>query len=424
MTTTLLWFRNDLRLTDNRVLAAALIGASQLLPVYCRAPDEDTTWGFPRIGPHRRRFLDDTLRDLQQRLRALGSDLLVLDGRAQVLLPALAREHGVGTIHAEEIPAPEEQDEINALREAGLTVRTHWQSSLLDPSRLPFRPAQVPEVFTRFRNDVERAGIQPWPPLAAPTALPPLPSGLVCPALPSPDADRDDPRSAFPYRDPAWCGGETAALAHIERYFGGRLPTTYKATRNGLTGLDYATKLSPWLASGALSPRTVFAALRAHEARCGESDGSYWIWFELLWRDHFRLLHVRHGRRLYRARGLGDQPPPRHHAGRFDAWREGRTGQPFIDAAMRDLAATGFLSNRMRQNVASYLIHDLGGDWRAGAAWFEACLIDYDACSNQGNWLYLAGRGTDPRGSRRFNPDKQAGDYDADGAYRRLWATS
>jgi len=88
---------------------------------------------------------------------------------------------------------------------------------------------------------------------------------------------------------------------------------------------------------------------------------------------------------------------------------------------MRELAATGYLSNRMRQNVASFWVHDLQGDWPAAAAWFESQLIDYDVYSNQGNWLYLAGRGTDPRGTRRFSPEKQAKDYDADGAYRRLW---
>jgi deoxyribodipyrimidine photo-lyase len=92
-----------------------------------------------------------------------------------------------------------------------------------------------------------------------------------------------------------------------------------------------------------------------------------------------------------------------------------------VDAGMHELAATGYLSNRLRQIVASYLIHDLACDWRAGAAWFEAQLIDFDVYSNQGNWLYIAGRGTDPRGGRRFNPQKQAHDYDPDGHYRALW---
>ncbi|MDI3515076.1 MAG: cryptochrome, partial [Rhodocyclaceae bacterium] len=229
--------------------------------------------------------------------------------------------------------------------------------------------------------------------------------------------------ASFPWWQPAFAGGERAALAHLARYFASGRPQRYKATRNGLSGIDFSSKFSPWLAQGALSARVAFAALRRHEAERGVSEGSYWLWFELLWRDYFRFLHLRHGRRLYRARGLDDRAPrPAHDAAAFAAWCEGRTGHAFVDAAMRELAATGWLSNRMRQVVASYLIHDLGCDWRAGAAWFEARLVDYDVYSNQGNWLYIAGRGTDPRGGRRFDPDRQAAIHDADGAYRASWA--
>lgn len=421
----IVWFRQDLRLIDNRVLLAAASGCQALLPVFCLPPAELTPWGFVRVGRHRQCFLTDTLIDLQQGLRACGSDLLILQGRAQDLLPALARELGCTGIHAEDIPAPEEQAAVAALRAAGLSVYVQEQSALLAAEQLPFSPTSVPDVFTRFRREVEQASVCPRLPLPAPVILPPLPSGITLPTLaPLCEAEADDPRSAFPFRQGRCRGGETAALAHVAQYFAGPLPHDYKATRNGLTGIDYSSKLSPWLALGAVSPRTVFAALQAHEARHGASDGSYWLWFELLWRDHFRLLHRKHGRRLYGGGGLGGQPPPPHHAGRFAAWAEGRTGEPLVDAGMRDLAATGFLSNRLRQVVASYFIHDLGGDWRVGAAWFESQLVDYDVCSNQGNWLYLAGRGTDPRGSRRFNPQKQAADYDADGRYRRLWGTA
>ncbi|HRV77969.1 MAG TPA: FAD-binding domain-containing protein, partial [Thauera sp.] len=229
--------------------------------------------------------------------------------------------------------------------------------------------------------------------------------------------------ASFPWWWPDFAGGEGAALAHLARYFASDRPQHYKATRNGLSGVGFSSKFSPWLAQGALSPRVAFAALRRHEAAQGVSEGSYWLWFELLWRDYFRFLHLQHGRRLYRARGLNAAaPPPAHDPAAFVAWCEGRTGHAFIDAGMRELAATGWLSNRMRQVVASFLIHDLGCDWRAGAAWFEAQLVDYDVYSNQGNWLYIAGRGTDPRGGRRFDPDRQAATYDADGAYRTRWA--
>ncbi len=471
--TLIYWFRNDLRLGDNLALVEACGAAACVLPVYCHDPaaDAPTRWGFVRRGPHRRAFLAAALDDLDAQLRARGSRLLQLRGEPAEVLPALALAIGANTVVCEEIAAPEEQDAVAALRAAGLTVRTVWQSSLLDPAALPFAVERLPKVLTDFRRAVEAAGQQPPAPLAAPAALPPLPDPVILPphflfepahvaparsgAGRDPAAQTssacglsaaDDPglhhscmaagafeplrmgdralaRASFPWWQPGFAGGERAALAHLARYFGSDLPKHYKATRNGLSGIDFSSKFSPWLAQGALSPRVALAALRRHEAAQGASEGSYWLWFELLWRDYFRFLHLQHGRRLYRARGLNEAaPPPAHDPAAFAAWCAGHTGHDFIDAGMRELAATGWLSNRMRQVVASYLIHDLGCDWRAGAAWFEAQLVDYDVYSNQGNWLYIAGRGTDPRGGRRFDPDRQAATYDADGRYRRLWS--
>ena len=447
MSTVIFWFRSDLRLHDQPALAAALAsGATHLLPVVCLAPaDEATPWGFGRVGPHRQAFVAAALRDLGSRMAALGNPLQVCRAVPAVALPVLARAVGASTVVCEEIAAPYEQAEVAALRAAGLAVHTVWHSSLLNPAELPWPAAELPGVFSPFRHAVERAGIVPPQPLPVPASL--LPPPGVAPdvlkaagALPSPGqgagqgADVDasatttsagrDPRSSFPYGTPACDGGETAALAHLAQYLARKLPHSYKTTRNGLTGLDYSSKLSPWLATGALSARQVFAELKTFEREHGANDGTYWLWFELLWRDYFRLLHLQHGRALYRARGLSAVPLAPHNARGFERWCQGRTGEPLVDAAMRELAATGTLSNRLRQVAASYLIHDLRGDWRAGAAWFEAQLVDYDVYSNQGNWLYIAGRGTDPQGGRRFNPVKQAHDHDADGTYRRMWSMS
>ena len=378
------------------------------------------------MGPHRRRFLADTVTDLRQQLQARGSELRVCTGPAAPALLALARHTGADTVVCEAIEAPEEQAAVAALRAGGLEVHTVWQSSLLHPDDLPWPAAAVPEVFTAFRQGLERAGVRPRPTLAAPQTLPAPPPGL--PASPStapPATPHADPRSAFPYTESHCRGGETAALAHLRRYLARGLPHHYKHTRNALMGLDFSSKWSPWLASGALSPRTALEALRAFEAEHGASESSYWLWFELLWRDHFRCMHLRHGRALYRSRGLSPRPQHQavqHDAAAFERWCAGRTGEAFVDAGMRELLATGYLSNRMRQVVASFLIHDLGCDWRAGAAWFESQLIDFDIYSNQGNWLYIAGRGTDPRGGRRFDVQRQAPTHDPDGAYRRLWA--
>ena len=430
MSTVIFWFRSDLRLHDQPALAAALrSGATHLLPVFCHpAPHETMRWGFARVGTHRRAFVQDAVQALGSRLAALGNPLVQLQGSPATAIPALAQAAGVTQIICEDIAAPYEQDEVAALRAAGLQVRTVWQSSLLEPGALPWAPQDLPGVFTAFRQAVERKGVQPPAPLPEPATLLPPPDlhgpGSAAPTPAAHSAGATDERSSFPYGLPAFHGSEAAARAHLAQYLARKLPHSYKATRNGLTGVDYSSKFSPWLATGALSARQVMAELRVFEQAHGANDGSYWLWFELLWRDYFRFLHLQYGRALYAGQGLSDLPAPTHNAQGFARWCEGRTGEPLIDAAMRELATTGYLSNRLRQVVASYLIHDLHGDWRAGAAWFESQLVDYDPYSNQGNWLYIAGRGTDPRGGRRFNPQKQAQDHDANGSYRRMWGAA
>ena len=431
MSTLIYWFRNDLRLRDNPAFAQACAGATRLVPVFCHAPPRQSRWGFARIGRHRAHWLDATLAALERRLKAHGSSLIHLHGAPADVLPALLRSVGASAVFCEEIAAPEEQGDVDALRAAGVPVNATWQSTLLDPANLPFAAQGLPADFTRFRQAVEHAAALPAPAQAAPSCIPPLPAlpAWACAAsasAPPPPVAAADRRASFPATLPAFAGGEEAALARLHYYVGGALVATYKATRNGLSGLDFSTKLSPWLSIGALSARTVHAALLRAEAAHGASEGTYWLWFELLWRDYFRFLHLKYGVQLYRARGMADAPPAAApDANANDAallrWREGRTGEALVDAGMHELAATGYLSNRMRQIVASYLIHELAGDWRAGAAWFEAQLIDYDVYSNQGNWLYIAGRGTDPRGGRRFNPARQAREHDPLGHYQQLW---
>lgn len=439
------WFRNDLRLDDNPAFAHACRTGVQLLPVFCHDPASDqlTPWGFVRSARHRRDFLNDTLDDLSRQLAARGSCLLQLYGQAQELLPQLARAIEATGLVCEAIAAPQEQAEIAALRAAGMTLELFWQSTLLNPADLPFTFERLPDMFTAFRQAVEKAGVTGRAPEEPPASVPPLP---LLPKLmaslqdarqrpPAPASASTllrpppDQRSSFPYQNSAFGGGESAARRHLDRYFSSKLPLSYKTTRNGLSGIDYSSKFSPWLASGALSPRRTYAALKHFEAEHGANDSTYWLWFELLWRDYFRFLHLKYGRKLYRAQGLGlttaqdteSRPARSHDEAAFGRWCAGTTGEPLVDAGMKDLQATGYLSNRLRQIVASYLIHDLGCDWRAGAAWFESQLLDYDVYSNQGNWLYLAGCGTDPRSGRRFNPQKQARDYDPAGHYQMLW---
>ncbi|CAO1625863.1 unnamed protein product [Parajaminaea phylloscopi] len=255
--------------------------------------------------------------------------------------------------------------------------------------------------------------------------------------------------SAFPLR-----GGESSALERLEWYFiRGKSPDStswgkadpppvhrYKQTRNNLIGHAYSTKMSPFLAYGSISPRQIWSALMHHESIFGEDQNIYWVKFELLWRDYFFFVAEKFGDLLFHLGGfeLATDPPQakkKLEPGWWKTWDanngdpehemtrmlEGRTGIPFIDANIRELRESGFVSNRGRQNIASYVAHDLGYDWRIGAEFFQSYLIDYDATSNYGNWAYVAGVGNDPRASRRFNIIKQAKDYDSHGEYVKTW---
>jgi deoxyribodipyrimidine photo-lyase len=153
---------------------------------------------------------------------------------------------------------------------------------------------------------------------------------------------------------------------------------------------------------------------------------TYWVFFELLWRDYFRAVSLKYGTALYTEQGLLTKRPKRQsplakELENFKKWREGSTGQTLVDACMNELRRTGFLSNRGRQIAAGFLIHSLHVRWTWGAWHFESMLVDYDPSSNWGNWAYLAGVGNDLRGQRIFNLDKQAHTFDPNGEYQKRW---
>ncbi|MFZ4119313.1 MAG: DASH family cryptochrome [Polynucleobacter sp.] len=436
MNTALYWFRSDLRLEDNPNFLSACKATDGLLPIYAHAPQESLLWGFDRIGRHRQQFLRDALSDLRRKLEQLGSNLLELQAppggsiSTVDLVMELAQRYGIKTIYCEVIQAPEEMQALALLKKAGFTVHAELESTMIAVHDLPFTPDAMPDQFTQFRSKIEKAKHLFTDPVLAPSRIPPLPGDFKRSAVADAQSSvktesfgksNGHPHSSFPHCSEACRGGTSAAEGHLRQYLARALPHSYKVTRNQLHGLDYSSKLSPWLALGSISARSVMKQLKQFESERGANEGSYWLWFELLWRDYFRILHLKYGKQLYCASGLNQSEKPIHNARGFQHWCSGTTGESIVDAGMRELRATGYLSNRLRQVVASYLIYDLHSDWRAGAAWFESQLLDYDVYSNQGNWLYIAGRGTDPRGGRRFNPQKQAQDHDANGSYRALW---
>ncbi|CDS00060.1 related to Deoxyribodipyrimidine photo-lyase [Sporisorium scitamineum] len=391
---------------------------------------------------------------------------------------------------------------VEKLQGSGVPVQFVHEKTLIHPSDLPFESSETPDVFTPFRKKVEALGPKMVRPVKhSPSKFKPFPANVpstpdyaldvsyevdvdgLTPRAPETKDKQEGqvsfhdilrflltplndsqlpptleasallqqrhPASAFPLR-----GGESSALDRLDWYFvrgksadslrwGKADPppvARYKQTRNNLIGHAYSTKMSPFLAYGSISPRQIWEALDDHEKKFGEDQNTYWVRFELLWRDYFFFVAEKFGHLLYDLGGFERATDPRQAAKKMEDgwWRkwdplkdgpehemtrllDGRTGIPFIDANILELRESGFMSNRGRQNVASFLSKDLGYDWRIGAEFFQSHLIDYDPTSNYGNWQYVAGVGNDPRASRQFNTVKQAKDYDSHGDYVKMW---
>jgi deoxyribodipyrimidine photo-lyase len=424
----LLWYRNDLRLHDHQPLTQALQTGASVIPLYCFDDRQfgQTRFGFPKTGVFRAQFLLESVADLQHSWQTHGSNLVVRRGFPELIIPELVDRLEITDVYYyREVTSEElavEQALAASLTAANVNLRSFWGQTLHHIDDLPFPLVDLPELFTKFRKDIERE-CQIQPDLATPASLPPLSVDLDLGNLPSLadlglEAPQFDARGVLAYH-----GGETAGIDRLHEYIWQRdRLRIYKETRNGMLGADYSSKFSAWLALGCLSPRYIAAQVKKYEDERIENDSTYWLIFELLWRDYFRFICAKHGHKIFSRSGLqGVDLNWQQDWKRFDLWREGKTGFPLVDANMREIAATGYMSNRGRQNVGSFLTKNLGIDWRMGAEWFESLLIDYDVCSNWGNWNYTAGVGNDPRGFRFFNIIKQSQDYDREGKYVKHW---
>ena len=193
----------------------------------------------------------------------------------------------------------------------------------------------------------------------------------------------------------------------------------YKQTRTGLVGTDYSSKFSAWLSDGSLSAVTIYHEIKKYEEEFGANDSTYWLIFELLWRDFFRYVSLQYKDLIFWKSGINYQKYfAENNKTLIQKWKDGETDSDFVNANMFELKNTGWMSNRGRQNVASYFCKILKQNWRIGAAYFEEMLIDYDVHSNYGNWMYLAGVGND-NGDGTFNPEKKEEMYDAKEEFRK-----
>jgi deoxyribodipyrimidine photo-lyase len=411
----LVWFTEDLRLDDNETLLKAIEENEEVLPVYFWAEHEKKSqFGILRIGDTRKEFIQESLANLQQQLHAIGGSLLVLSGNPEDLMTDLCKQFGIRKVYAKKQVGSEEKSTQllvkQRLLEISVDFETYSTSTLFHPDDLPFSVRDIPLLFTKFRKLAEKESIvrSPFNP----------PKRIAVPLFEQFSMERTLSSK------PAWLqGGEGHALQRLHHFiWDSQAIKTYKETRDQLAGLDFSTKFSAWLSLGCISPRRIFPEIKRFEHQVLANDSTYWVIFELLWRDFFRFSFKKYPKAYFQLHGLDQHARYTHFDERkFEAWTQGKTSEALINAGMNELRETGFVSNRMRQILASYWVFGMQQDWRYGAAWFEYCLVDYDVASNWGNWAYIAGVGNDNRGGREFNVEKQMQLFDRDGAYREKW---
>ncbi|MFQ3341549.1 MAG: deoxyribodipyrimidine photo-lyase [Flavobacteriaceae bacterium] len=426
MKTALVWLRNDLRFQNQQSFFKACEDFDRVVAYYTFEPKdyEDSVWGFKKTGQFRAKFLLETLHTLKGELEQNNISFIVEKRTAVEGIPFWIKQLEAKALFFQKEWTQEEtliSDAVCERLSDKVEIISHYDQFLFHPEDIPMEVDSIPQVFTAFRKKCEKyseikACIE-TPKILDDTSL--LEDTTSIPVLEDFgfSSFETHPNTAFPFK-----GGTASAGEHLDQYFWNtKRLSYYKQTRNGLMGTNYSSKFSPWLANGSLSPRMIYWEVMRYEKEIDKNDSTYWLIFELIWRDYFKYISLKHGNSIFHLGGIlaKDYSWNLSHKS-FQNWINGKTIEPFVNANMIELKKTGFMSNRGRQNVASFFAKNMMMDWRMGAAYFEHKLIDYDVHSNWGNWMYLAGVGNDPR-DRKFNVKRQAERYDPKGQYQKLW---
>lgn len=423
----ILWFNNDLRIRDNESLFKIMQEDLPFLAVYIFAESffSSTQYGFKKIGKFRAKFLLETVIDLENNLNQKNIPFIKKFGQTQDIFKQISEYFDVKKIFCQREWTKEEIELENQIKPIFPNVK--WVKSysqiLLEPNLVKEKLDKIPLLFTTFRQKIEKdfkiRNEFDTENLVYDKSILDLKinsDNITLQTLGFDDFEMHQ-STAFPFS-----GEEKNGLQRLNNYFfETKNLSRYKETRNGLIDEDYSSKFSAWLANGSLSAVSIFHEIKKYEAQFGSNESTYWLVFELLWRDFFKYTSMQFRDKIFQQKGILEQDYEWKSDERLvNQWINGETDSDFINANMLEIKNTGWMSNRGRQNVASYFCKILKQDWRIGAAYFEEMLIDYDVHSNYGNWMYLSGVGNDPR-SRTFNAEKQAEQYDSEHKFRDLW---
>lgn len=386
-------FRNNLRIEDNHSLFYACKENSHILALYSLELLQGSIFGFKKCEIFREKFIKESLLNLQKNLLNYNINLC-FTASIENSLKKLSKLFDI-TIYFDEEVGVEEK-----IFEKKLKIYKHksyFFQTMIEPFNFDYKKS-----FSNFRNKAEKLPI-----------LYPLVDIQKKIFVEFETVKIDIPQVNITNKNAILLkGGESEALNHLQNY----LPKIheYKKTRNEMIGFTNSTKFSPYLASGCISARKIYHEIKKQEERTYKSDSSYWIYFELLWRDFFHLVMKQSQGKLFLKSGIKEiNYNFRDDKKSLDEFFSANTKVDLIDASINELKTTGWLSNRNRQIVASYFVKNLGLDWRFGAAFFESFLIDYNPASNYGNWAYQAHVGNDSS-YRLFDIPKQIFMYNGD----------
>jgi deoxyribodipyrimidine photo-lyase len=419
---TLVWLRQDLRLEDHPALQAALRRGGPVVPLFVWSPEEEAEWP---PGGASRWWLHQSLTRLGEAFAQAGSALVIRRGASLTEITTVAREAGCGAVYwsRRHEPAALDRDEAvqKALRTAGFEAESFDGALLHEPETIRNKSGKPFQVFTPFWRTC-LAAPEPAEPRLTPRVLP-APSRRPV-SLPLAALDLEPKRNWAGGLRAAWQPGSAGAAAELKRFLeDGLLAYAEGRNRPDLVG---TSRLSPHLHFGEISPRQVWHAVRrfAQARSIPETTWRAWQFLaEIGWREfaHHLLRHFPHTPRQP-LRPEFARFPWRRQAGWLRAWQQGRTGYPLVDAGMRELWATGWMHNRVRMVVASFLVKHLLISWEEGARWFWDTLVDADLANNTLGWQWTAGCGADAAPYFRiFNPVSQGGKFDPQGAYVRRW---
>jgi deoxyribodipyrimidine photo-lyase len=416
----LVWFRRDLRLADNPALDAALKAHDRILPVYIDAPDEEAPW---QPGAASRWWLHHSLKALDAALRRRGAMLHVRSGKTPPILRALIDETGASAVYWNRLyePAIVARDSRikETLRRDGIEARRFNAALLFEPWDIATGQHTPYKVFTPFWRNA-RAQLEIQQPLRAPRRIdaPRVAGGLDIDALGLlPTIPWDAGFGA------TWRPGEAGARKALDRFLEAAVGD-YGADRD-VPAERGTSRLSPHLHFGEISPMQIVAALdAASHGSAKRRQGAEAYLRELGWREfsHHLLFHFPESAERNLDAAFDAFPWARMSSVRLARWKRGTTGIPIVDAGMRELWATGWMHNRVRMLVASFLTKNLRQHWLTGARWFWDTLVDADLANNTQGWQWTAGSGADASPYFRiFNPVTQAERFDPDGVYVRRW---